>query len=352
MEYGIGNTVSIWLCFTCTIASMCCGLGLAVCCARLRAKHPKEIFVYLLMWIGIADVLHAVWNGLMDIAALRGKTFFDCIVYIFVQRFLIMLTTLDALVLALGMILQLHGTQRHVPRALWWAPWLAIPTAMAMESVYILRRESTLEDWNFLEVCISNGIGTYVYISEVASIMVITVILHIVVIGHAWRTAPRSVARRSVASASRYFLAFFMTHVLTLSYKIWWWMDPAALGGCRFESLRVVANICLDSNGLFNFLAFWIHARRVARSQKSNTNAHVNFHGTASLQEELEIPYGESARKGPGIRRQSTGAEDWLQDELGSCLGDLYPDTPLTEAEMPDCNGIVSISGSDGFIDA
>lgn len=359
MQGGAGNTVSIWLCFTSTLVSMCCALALAVCCAWLRRKHSREIFIFLLMHIGLADVLLAVWQTCLHITRIQGLPLLDCRTFIFVQRSLVMLTTLDALALAVGMVLQLHSRNKHIPRILWVAPWLAVPLSIVMELGYLITEEVT-EDHDFAELCYSNGLGSHLYIFEVSTIFVITVILHVVVIGQAWRTAPRSVARRSVWSASRYVLAFFLTHVLHVGYKIWLWVDEAALGSCSFEVLRVIGNICLNLNGFFNFLAFWIHARRIARSQTATVNGHVNFHTEGSLTETLEIPHGEEARRSHKINRDKF-RKDWLKDEFGHCLSDLYEScmcAPSTDSILSTemdaehaTHGIANGTSSDGFID-
>lgn len=355
MRDGAGNTISIWLCFCSAVASMCCGFWLAVCCARLRRRHPEEMFIYLLMWIGIADVLLAIWQSFLDVAAMSEHDL-DCNALFFLQRALVMLTTLDALALAVGMVLQLCRGATRIPRLLWWAPWLAMPLSVAMSLVYLLV-EDVVQDENFMELCYSNGLGSHVYIVEVSAIFAITVVLHVFVIGQAWQTAPRSVSRRSVANACRYLLALFLTHVLHVFYKIWLWTDRAPFGSCGFEILRVVGNMCLNLNGFFNFLAFWIHARRVARRRNAKVGAHVHFRGDGSLREECQIPYGEEARKSNPIQRHSMEAQDWLEDELGHCLGDLYStgnattDTDMftteTDAEYSSTNGVTS---SDGFI--
>lgn len=353
MEGGQGNSVAVWLCTSSTLMSMCCGLALAICCGWIRRKHPKELFVYLLMQIGVADVLLALWQLGLDIFVLNGGKEIDCTFYMFVQRVLIMLTTLDALALAFGMVMQLNG-RRSIPWVLWQSPFIIVPLSVLMELVYLLAPDDVQKDLDFVELCLSNGPASHVYIFEVSSIFLATVVLHIVVIKQAWRTAPRSVTRRSVWSASRYLLAFFATHVLHVGYKIWLWRDPEALGQCGFEITRVVGNMSLNLNGFYNFLAFWIHARRVARAKNAKAEAHVNFRGEQSLAEELEIPHGEEHRRSVAIKRDPTKVKEWLTDELGSCLGDLYTSSQSTTAdelttEMD--SEYTRTQSSDGFID-
>jgi hypothetical protein len=299
-----------------------------------------------------------------------------CGVYMFIRRFLMMVSLLFSLTLAVGLALQVRRSVESLPGWLWYSPVAVIPLAFVFNIPLIIwpAGPSIHPELNSLP-CFS---GQYTFEIEVVVIFFLLAVLHVTIVAQAWNSAPHSVTRRSMLNASRYIVSFFVTYIVHVAYHVWFWIDPDARGKCSYHVMRIAGATLSYLNGFFNFLAFWIHVRRM--QSRRRLAASVAFRDADMLEETKEIPHGEECRKSvpknqrshrppsscnlfadvnsagslPGSKG-SLGTEN--ESELGDFLAELYADRSASARTSKDvitednsCDRINSTK-SDGFCD-
>lgn len=261
----------LWAFFVSSLISVVCGSALAALCMRLwRRQQQRLLLTQQLLLLGVADATLGCWTTWLN----AGVLFFDlhslswCAAYVFIDKWLMMISVLLSLTLAVGLLARLR--RKPLPSVLWHTWWLTPLGSFLLNIGYIVWPGHL--DRTFSELCVSHRNASTVNAVEMLLLFICIVILHITVVAQAFGSAPHSVIRRAVFNASKYFLSFLLTYALYVVYYFWRAVDPSMdtneQASCMGYNIRNWSQVLSQLNGLFNAMAFCIFLCKMRDNQR------------------------------------------------------------------------------------